>query len=143
MQSRVINQQGRIWFLVLANGEDVMPALRRFAEEHGIEGATFTGLGAFEDSVVSWFNWETKEYEPVQAHGQAEVLSIVGSISLGLDGKQMVHAHAVLGRPNGSVVGGHILEAKVRPTLEVTLVESAEALKRKTDAETGLALLAL
>jgi predicted DNA-binding protein with PD1-like motif len=36
-----------------------------------------------------------------------------------------------------------LLEAYVRPTLEVILVESPQHLQRKTDPETGLALLRL
>ena len=42
-----------------------------------------------------------------------------------------------------SVLGGHLLEARVRPTLELTLVESPAHLRRKHDPESGLALIRL
>jgi predicted DNA-binding protein with PD1-like motif len=54
-----------------------------------------------------------------------------------------VHAHVVVGKRNGSAMGGHLLEAHVRPALEVMLQESGEQLKRKFDPESGLALVDL
>jgi predicted DNA-binding protein with PD1-like motif len=54
-----------------------------------------------------------------------------------------VHAHAVLGRRDGSTRGGHLLEGHVRPTLEVMLVESQASLRRRSDPATGLALIDL
>jgi predicted DNA-binding protein with PD1-like motif len=73
---------------------------------------------------------------------QVEVLSLVGDIALDGD-EPKVHAHAVLGRRDGSTVGGHLLEAHVRPTLEVVLVESPAYLRRLHDAASGIALIRL
>jgi uncharacterized protein len=39
--------------------------------------------------------------------------------------------------------GGHLMEAEVRPTLEVIVTESSPALHRRSDADSGLALLDL
>lgn len=47
----------------------------------------------------------------------------------------------VLGKEDGSTVGGHILEAHVWPTLEVIVEESPKHLRRTIDEETGLALI--
>ena len=41
--------------------------------------------------------------------------------------KPKVHAHAVVGLPDGSTRGGHVLEAHVWPTLEIFLVEIRRA----------------
>jgi predicted DNA-binding protein with PD1-like motif len=54
-----------------------------------------------------------------------------------------VHAHAVLGRPDGTTVGGHLLEGQVWSTLEVVLTEAPGALRKRVDPETGLALIDL
>ena len=59
------------------------------------------------------------------------------------DGEPKVHAHVVLGRSDGSTRGGHLLEAHVRPTLEVMLVESPAHLNKQHDPESGLALIRL
>lgn len=71
-----------------------------------------------------------------------EVLSLVGDIAV-YEGEPQLHPHVVVGRRDGTTRGGHLLEAHVYPTLEVVLVESPEHLKKKTDEETGLALIDL
>ena len=38
-------------------------------------------------------------------------------------------------------VGGHLLEARVRPTLEVLLTESPAYLRRECDPQSGIALI--
>ena len=48
-----------------------------------------------------------------------------------------------LRKRDGSAWGGHLIEARVQPTLEVMLVESPSYLRRRTDAATGLPLIAL
>jgi predicted DNA-binding protein with PD1-like motif len=57
------------------------------------------------------------------------------------DGESQVHAHVVLGRSDGTTRGGHLLRAHVWPTLEAVLVESPDHLQKRTDEETGLALI--
>lgn len=54
-----------------------------------------------------------------------------------------MHAHAVLGRRDGSVTGGHLLTGEVWPTLEVVLTEVAAELGKRIDPVTGLALIDL
>ena len=78
----------------------------------------------------------------VEISEQVEVLSLVGDIALN-KGKPKVHAHVVVGKSDGTAHGGHLLEAHVRPTLEVIVVESPEHIVRRTDSETGLALIDL
>jgi uncharacterized protein len=52
-----------------------------------------------------------------------------------------VHAHVVLGRSDGTALGGHLLEVHVWPTLEVVLDESPAHLRKRSDPETGPALI--
>ena len=54
-----------------------------------------------------------------------------------------MHAHVVVGKRDGTAYGGHLLEAHVRPTLEVVAVELPEFLQRKIDKDTGLPLIKL
>ena len=54
-----------------------------------------------------------------------------------------IHAHVVAGRSNGFTVGGHIMEAYGRPTLEVMLSGSPSHLQRKVDQNSGLALISI
>jgi predicted DNA-binding protein with PD1-like motif len=68
------------------------------------------------------------------------MLSLIGDIAL-KDGDPQVHAHVVIGRRDGTAHGGHLLEAKVRPTCEVVLTESPEHLRKEMDEESGIALI--
>ena len=65
----------------------------------------------------------------------------MGDIAKGDDGKASLHMHAVLGLKDGSVRGGHFLKGIVRPTLEVTIVETPAHLRRRKRAELGIALI--
>ena len=64
---------------------------------------------------------------------------LLGDVAVGDQGPAL-HLHAVLGKADGSVVGGHLIEAYVRPTLEV-LIQPPSYLRKRKDPETGLALI--
>ena len=68
------------------------------------------------------------------------MLSLVGDVAIeGLAPK--VHAHVVVGKRDGTAHGGHLLEARVRPTLEVILIQSPGYLRRRFDDRSKLALI--
>ena len=131
----------RTWALVFDKGDEPVSQITRFAKEHGIVAARLTAIGAFSDVVLGYFDWEKKDYERIEVDEQVEVLSLVGDIALGEDGTPKLHAHVVLGKRDGTAHGGHLLEGRVRPTLEVLLVDSPAELRKAHDPETGLALI--
>jgi uncharacterized protein len=141
MKAKIMNDAPeRTIALVLDAGDEVMAKLHAFAAEHNLMASRLTAIGAFQRATLGYYNWERKAYERIPVDEQVEVLALVGDIAL--DGsKPKVHAHAVLGKRDGSTVGGHLLEARVRPTLEVLLIESPAYLRRVHDAQSGLALI--
>jgi len=143
MKSKIINEgPERTIALVFDRGDEVVATLEKFAAAQGLAAARFTAIGAFERVTLGYFDWETKQYERIPVEEQVEVLSLVGDLALDGD-KPKLHAHAVLGRRDGSTVGGHLLEATVRPTLEVLLIDSPGYLRRRRDPVSGLALIDL
>jgi hypothetical protein len=90
--------------------------------------------------VLGYFDWESKQYKKIPVDEQVEVLSLLGDVAVGDQGPTL-HLHAVLGKADGSVVGGHLIEAYVRPTLEVILIQPPSYLRKRKDPETGLALI--
>ena len=130
----------RTYAVVFAEGDEAMEGLNKVAAEQGLSAARLTAIGAFRRATVAFFDLERREYLPIEVDEQVEVLSLVGNVSLAGD-EHKVHVHAVLGRRDGSTVGGHLLSAEVRPTLEVVLVESPAHLRRHHDEKTGLPLL--
>jgi hypothetical protein len=129
--------------LVFDKGDDPVESLGAFAREHEVGAAQFTGIGAFNDLVVGYFDRGRKEYRRIPIAEQVEVLSLAGDIALDEDGEPQVHAHVVVGKADGSAHGGHLLEAHVWPTLEVVLVQPPQELRKRFDPETGLALISL
>lgn len=129
------------WVVVLETGDEAMECLRRFAEEERLDAASFSAIGAFERATLAFFDWERKEYLPIPVDEQTEVAAFTGDIAVGPDGKPAVHVHAVLGRRDGSALAGHLQAGYVRPTLELVLTESPGALRKRIDAESGVALI--
>ncbi len=129
------------FLLVFDPGDEVVETLTRFAGEQSIDGASFTALGAFERATLAWWDPDRKEYRHIAVPGQVECCSLVGNIARSANGGRKVHAHAVVGLPDGTTRGGHLLEARVRPTLELVLSQTVAALHRRLDEESGLAVL--
>jgi len=144
MRSKLIHEaaQQRTFAVVFDKGDEVLENLLAFAKEHRLSAADFTGLGALSDAVLGYFDWQRKDYKRIRIEEQVEVLNLTGNIALS-DGEPKLHPHIVLGKSDGSAHGGHLLEGHVRPTLEVVVTESPAHLRRKSDPETGLALINL
>lgn len=139
---RIAEAEGQKTFLlVLDSGEEAFSAITDFAKAEAIGAASLTALGAFERATVAWFDIATKDYVKIPVEEQVEVLSLVGDIALDDEGKPSLHAHVVLGLRDGSVRGGHLFEATVRPTLEVTVTEAPAHLRRRKRPELGIALI--
>jgi predicted DNA-binding protein with PD1-like motif len=143
MKSKVLTQtgDGKIWLLVLESGEEVKKTLEGFAAANDVQAASFVALGAFERAKLGYFQWDKKSYKEIPVDEQVEVITLAGDIVPDEKGKPSLHAHAVLGRSDGSTRGGHLLEGIVRPTLEITLTQSPAHLVRRQHPELGLALI--
>jgi predicted DNA-binding protein with PD1-like motif len=143
MKTRLINDgPQKTYVLVLETGDEAVGAIQGFARENGIAAAQLTAIGAFSDVTLGFFDWEKKDYRKIPVREQVEVVSLLGDVALGPDGKPALHPHVVVSRSDGAAMGGHLLEAHVRPTLEVILTESPTHLRKRKDPESGLALIA-
>ena len=135
--------QGAATFVAVGEvGDEAMAALKELIAQEGLDAAQVTAVGAFERAVVGWFDRKAKDYRRIPVDQQCEVLSLVGDVAASADGPQL-HLHAVLGLPDGSTRGGHLLEGHVWPTLEVILQESPARLHKTSRPEIGLALIDL
>jgi|SRR5215469_3814862 len=142
MRSKLLNADPPVTYaVVLDTGDEAMEQLDKFVREQEVEAASVTAIGAFSRAALGYFDWETKQYKKIAVDEQVEVLSLLGDVAV-TDREPSLHLHAVLGRSDGSVVGGHLVEANVRPTLEVILIQQPSYLRKRKDPETGLALIA-
>ena len=96
MRSKLINDgPQKTYVLVLDKGDEAVATIEGFARETGIAAAQLTGIGAFSDAVLGFFNWETKDYRKIPVTEQVEVVSLLGDVALGPDGKSALHPHVV------------------------------------------------
>jgi len=141
MKSTVLEASGaRTWALIFDKGDEPVSGLTAFAKSQGLGGAHFTAIGAFSEVTLGYFDRKARDYKKIPLGEQVEVLSLIGDVALDR-GEPKVHAHVVVGRADGEARGGHLLEARVWPTLEVVLTESPRHLRKRHDPETGLALI--
>jgi len=131
----------RTFVLILDEGEEAFKAIAEFANKENITGASVSAIGAFVHAKVGWFDFAAKSYKPIDVGEQCEVLSLIGDVAQGDDGKASLHLHAVLGLQDGSLRGGHFLSGTVRPTLEVTIKDTVAHLRRKKRRDLGIALI--
>jgi predicted DNA-binding protein with PD1-like motif len=142
MKSALLAEQSglRTFLLVSGTGDEAMSVLTSFAAGHHLAGSHFTGIGALSRAVVAYFDWPSRAYRNVEIHEQVEVLSLSGDITTD-EGRPKVHAHVVLGKSDVTAHGGHLIEAHVRPTLELVVTETPRHLHRRFDPQWGIALI--
>jgi uncharacterized protein len=141
MKSTVLDQkEPKTWALIFDKGDEVVQELTRFAKQERVPAAHFTAIGAFSGVTLGYFDRGRKDYTKIPVREQVEVLSLVGDIAY-QEGEPKVHAHVVVGKVDGTAHGGHLLDARVWPTLELVLTESSKVLARVSDRESGLALI--
>ena len=144
MQSKLIHDgHEKTFALVFDTGEEVVAGLLQFARDQKLSGAHLTAIGAFERVTLGFFDVARKDYKKIAIQEQVELMSLVGNIAHDEKGLPKLHAHVVVGKSDGSAHGGHLLDAYVRPTLEVVVVEASQHLRRTMRGEFGLALLDL
>jgi predicted DNA-binding protein with PD1-like motif len=114
--------------------------LTDFAIRYKVQSAHFTGIGAVSRATVGWLDLNRKLYHAIPVNQQVEVLSMIGDVAV-FNGKPVVHAHLVMGKSDGTTVGGHLWEAIVSPTLEVFVSVDSAPLGKTVDPESGIKLI--
>lgn len=130
----------KVYAVIFRKGDEALSGLTDFAIEHKVEDAHFTGIGAVSGATLAWLDVSKKIYHRIAVPEQVEVLSLIGDVAT-FNGKPVVHMHAVLGRSDGSTVGGHVFELNANPTLEVFVTVDSVPLKKRPDDASGMKLI--
>ena len=126
--------------VIFYKGDEAFSGLVEFAEKFRVTSAHFTAIGAVNKAKLGWFDPERKMYKTIPINGQHEVIGMSGDIAI-YQGRPVVHAHMVLGNPDGTTRAGHVLDAYVSPTLEVMVTVDPIAMPKRFDPETDLTLI--
>jgi predicted DNA-binding protein with PD1-like motif len=126
--------------VIFYQGDEAFSGLLEFAQKYHVTSAHFTAIGAVNGATLGWFDPQRKMYKKIPITGQHEVIGMSGDIAL-FQGKPVVHTHMLVGGPDGTTQGGHVLEAYVSPTLEVMVTVDPVAMQKRLDPATGLTLI--
>jgi predicted DNA-binding protein with PD1-like motif len=133
---------GSNYVIRLDAGEKIVATLLSFCERQGIGSGFFNGLGAVREAELGHFDPATGGYSWTKLAGPYEIVALYGNVAV-VDGKPFIHAHAAFGDSGLNVRGGHLKEAVVSVTCEITLTRFKDDIGRKRDEATGLFLLDL
>jgi predicted DNA-binding protein with PD1-like motif len=133
---------GNLYQLRLEPGEDVVSSAVAFVREHGIGSGQITGLGAADNIVLGYFDRMRRKYIKRRFPGECEIASMTGNIAWA-GAEPVCHIHAVVAAMGLAARAGHLFEAKVTVTCEVSIVAGQGRLQRSEDSKTGLKLLDL
>ena len=139
MQVKLVKDapEEKVYAVFFYKGDEALSGLTDFAIQHKIEDAHFTAIGAVSGATLAWLDPGNKIYHRIPVAEQVEVLSLIGDVAT-FNGKPIVHMHAVLGKPDGTTIGGHVFELNVNPTLEVFVTIDTAPLKKKPDEASGM-----
>ena len=126
----------REFLLRLETGADWRTEIEEFAELKDIDAAWFNAMGAVQDAEVWFYDQTETEYNSVSFDEPLEIAACIGNISM-LDDERFAHTHAVLSRPSGQALAGHLNAGTVFAG-EVYLRALDTDLIREYDETTGL-----
>ncbi|MGB8959747.1 MAG: PPC domain-containing DNA-binding protein [Candidatus Aminicenantales bacterium] len=133
---------GPTYVVRLDAGEKIVETLKALCERDAIGGGFFSGLGAVDEAEIGCFDPAVKDYSWIKLAGPREIVSLHGNITR-VDGRPFIHAHIALGESTFAVRGGHLKEAVVSVTCEITLTRFRDDIGRMQDEATGFLKLAL
>jgi predicted DNA-binding protein with PD1-like motif len=134
------NKGTKEYVIIFAKNDEILSGISDFAAQRHIVSARFTAIGALKETTMAWFDLSRKSYKLNLIHQQVELASLIGDIAL-YDGNPVVHIHCSVGFPDGSIQGGHLVEAVTYPTVELFMTIFPTALKKELDKETDLKLI--
>ncbi|MFM8314648.1 MAG: PPC domain-containing DNA-binding protein [Deltaproteobacteria bacterium] len=127
--------------IVVPKGEKLVATLTRDVSDLGLKGGLISGLGALIDVELGYYHLEEKDYHrKTFSEMDYELISLTGNLSL-KEGKPYIHVHAALGDNQFRVFGGHLFEANVAVTAEVSIIPLGKMPVRELDPKLGLATI--
>jgi uncharacterized protein len=123
-----LGKSARTYRIRMAKGDEIMSGLTDFAEKYKIKNGHFTALGAIDKGLFGWTDVESgKGQKKIDLNQEAEIVSLMGSISVDAQGRSVVHGHGTVALSDGSVKGGHWWEAHVSIIAEIFVTEEEGA----------------
>ena len=118
-------------------GRELIADISHYCTDHGISSGLIIGIiGSVQGARLNFLMSLPGKYDSMEYTGPLEIVCAQGSIAL-KDSETVVHIHILLASKD-MCWGGHLAEAKVFSTAEVSIGELNYQLQRQTDDYTGL-----
>ena len=128
------------FILVLKKGEKLQQSIVKCANQANLNGASLSALGAVDNTTLTNFDHKKKTYDKKVYPNFMELIALSGNINF-VNGKRDAHIHVALSDQDYQMVGGHLGEATVAATAEVTIIPMQYPLNKTMDEKTGLNLI--
>jgi predicted DNA-binding protein with PD1-like motif/type 1 glutamine amidotransferase len=123
-----LGKGGRTYRIHMVKGDELMSGLTDFAEKYRIKNGHFTAVGAINKGLFGWSDVERGlGQKKIELNQEAEIVSLIGSITVDNQGRANVHGHGTVALSDGSVKGGHWWEAHVSIIADVFVTEEEGA----------------
>ena len=131
----------RVIIVKLEPEEDLIDSLKQIVKEYQIKSGLINCIGALKQFTIGYFDLEKKEYDMKTFDENVELVSCIGNVSH-KEGEPLIHVHAILGRRDYSLLGGHLGQPSIISiTGEVYIYESNIKLLRENNRRFDLSLL--
>lgn len=112
--------------------EEFHEKLKEIAKKENIKLASVNAIGATDNFTIGAFKVSNRDYKEITFKGDYEILSIIGSIST-KDGEYYPHLHITCADENWNAFGGHLKEANISVTSEITINILEGVVEREVD----------
>lgn len=121
--------------------EDLIDAITKLVKTYNFKAGLLNCIGAFKKFTIGYFDLDKKEYKLETFDENVELVSCLGNIAY-KNGKPIIHAHVSVGRPDFSIIGGHLSQPSIiSVTGEIYILEIDQKLNRSLDPQFNLSLL--
>ena len=118
-------------------GQELLGEITNYCHEHSISSGVVLGIiGSLSSARLNFLMELPGKYDSVDYAGPLEIVCAQGSVAL-KDDSPIIHIHIQLSGQD-TCRGGHLAEAAVFSTAEVTIGELDYQLHRQPDSFTGL-----
>jgi uncharacterized protein len=119
--------EAHVFTVRFSAGDEILSGLYDLVEKRGITSGHITGIGGLAPgALLGWGDPEIGGFKRIEIEDKTEIVSLLGDIAL-RNGEPYVHVHMIVGASDGSTRGGHLIEARIAPLGELTVVATSMA----------------
>lgn len=137
MEYRVFND---VLVARIDKGEEIVASIREICVKEKICLGKVNAIGAVNRARIGLFETGIKKYNSTELTGDFEIVSLSGTVTM-MDGEPYLHLHINLADSGFKTFGGHLNEAYVSATCELTLHIIKGSVGRRFSEEIGLNLM--